>query len=330
MRKSTYTSFFTLLAFWIVASFAQAQQITTTIEDGAKVYIRYNAGTDANGKTVYYYINTGSISGTTLMMDYHGIEFTLSKNGTNNGLDVYALHASVSNNAGTNSDNRYVIWENDRFKCDKGNSNSKFTFEKIDDSSNNLYWLKNSGIKLKPNGIDANIIRANNNNDIQWEVVTKEQLMKEMEAATGTNPVDATFFISDPGLKAKWKIVNASNGSSKDLVETYTPVGDAIDQSKVFTVGETKIMNYTHAWKDKKANNNVQGKKSSLNITTQNGDVNGYYKVQQTLTGLPAGKYRIVAQGVSDVADACYLFASDGYAELNKSAFKAYSGFTTF
>ncbi len=330
MRKSVYTSLFTLLAFWIVASFAQAAQIVTEIKDGAKVYIRYKAGT-ANAP-VYYYINAGSISGTTLMMDYHGIEFTLSKNGTNNGLDVYALHASVSNKAGTDSNNRYVIWESDRFKCDKGKGKSTFTFEKIDDSSNNLYWLKYSDTKLKPNGIDANISIANDNNDIQWEVVTKEQLMKEMEAATGTNPVDATFFISDPGfdtnrnkdLKAKWKIVNASNGSSKDLVETYTPVGDAIDQSKVFTVGETKIMNYTHAWKNDNANNSVQGKKSSVNITTTD-NVNGMYKVQQTLTGLPAGKYRIVAQGVSDVEDACYLFASNGYTELGKNAFKSKS-----
>lgn len=332
MRKSVYTSFFTLLAFWIVASFAQAQQIVTEIKDGAKVYIRYNAGTA--DVPVYYYVNVGSISGTTLMMDYHGIEFTLSKQ---SGTDNYALHATVSNDGGNTSKDRFVLWQNNRFKCDKGKSET-FTFEKIDDSSSsnpnqNLYWVKNSGTKWKPNGIGENLSRSNSSNNIKWEVVTKEQLVKEMAAATGTNPVDATFFISDRGfdinrddtLKAKWTVVDVLKDTSKKLVETYTALNATIDPNKVFSVGETRITNYTHAWS--KANpNEVQGKKSSINITTVTDDAEGMYKVQQTLTGLPAGKYRIVAQGVSDVADACYLFASDGYAELNKSAFKAYSG----
>ena len=67
MRKSAYTSIFTLLAFWIVASFAQAAQNITEIKDGAKVYIRYNAGTDDN--PVYYYINAGGYySGTPILL----------------------------------------------------------------------------------------------------------------------------------------------------------------------------------------------------------------------------------------------------------------------
>ncbi len=343
MRKSVYTSLFTLLAFWIVASFAQAAQIVTEIKDGAKVYIRYNAGTDANGKTVYYYLNSvgqkdkNDDYGSPLVSDYHGTEFTLYENGEDaDGSKIYALHASISNNRGTStSDNdRFVIWNASKFKVDKAKASSKFIFIPIEGKQNtfkiNFHYLS-SGTWVKsyfvvPNSTFGNYATRNKKYK-EWEVVTKEQLIQELDAATSTNPVDATFFISaygfgrnvDSNLKAEWKVVNLkSDDDPEDLVETYTKDDAAHDATRIFSVGGTKIANYT--W-DSASN----GKKSCLGVTTTEGDADGKYKVQQTLTGLPAGKYRVYAQGVSDVADACYLFALDGYSELGNIAFTSKS-----
>ena len=329
MRKSAYTSLFTLLAFWIVASFAQAQQIVTEIKDGAKVYIRYNAGTDE--APVYYYLNPigqkNNDYGTPLVTDYHGVEFTLYENGKDGDNTIYALHASMSNNGGTETDEnkRFVIWNSNKFKVDKEKINSKFIFIPVAGKPN-TFNIKFSGQNyyVVPNSTFGNYATRSTTSK-EWEVVTKEQLIQELNAATSSSRVDATFFISaygfghnvDIDLKKEWKIINLKSDEIQDLVETNT-AKNGKHSANIFSVGETKIANYT--W-----DSDLDGKKSCLGVTTTDEDANGMYKVQQTLTGLPAGKYRVVAQGVSDVADACYLFASDGYAELGKNAFVAKS-----
>ena len=224
MRKSVYTSFFTLLAFWIVASFAQAAQIVTEIKDGAKVYIRYNAGTDE--APVYYYMNAigqknGSKDfGTPLVTDYHGVEFTLYENGKDGDNTIYALHASMSNKGGTNNESRYVVWDS-RFKTDKKKTEGKgsnFVFIPVEGKQNVFnIKIKVSGQDnyVVPNSTLGNYVTINLKTSKEWEVVTKEQLIQELNGATSSNPVDATFFISaygfghnvDIDLKKEWKII---------------------------------------------------------------------------------------------------------------------------
>ena len=140
MKKSTYTSFFTLLAFWIVASFAQAAQIVTEIKDGAKVYIRYNAGTASAPK--YYYWSAGQNYGTTAITSVHGVECTLKETSTGSG--SYYLHLGIANGDGTNVNDRYIFYQSDRFKCDKGSGSNgsektPFTFVKVSD---NIYTIQ--------------------------------------------------------------------------------------------------------------------------------------------------------------------------------------------
>ena len=203
MRKSAYTSLFTLLAFWIVASFAQAAQIVTEIKDGAKVYIRYNAGTDE--APVYYYMNAigqknrSDDFGTPLVTDYHGVEFTLYENGKDGDNTIYALHASMSNKGGTETDEnkRFVTWNSNRFKVDKEKINSKFIFIPIEGKLN-TFNIKYEGGDNKPYVIPHKTFGTwinKSNTPNEWEVVTKEQLIQELDAATSSNPVDATFFI---------------------------------------------------------------------------------------------------------------------------------------
>lgn len=323
MKKSTYTSLFTLLAFWIVASFAQAAQIVTEIKDGAKVYIRYNAGTASAPK--YYYWSAGQNYGTTAITSVHGVECTLKETSTGSG--SYYLHLGIANGDGTNANDRYIFYQSDRFKCDKGSGSNgsektPFTFVKVSD---NVYTIK-FGTNTVTVGSNPAGDKLKIGGSTQWEVVTKEQLKRELEDASPSNPVDATFFISDPGfsrnvvdtVKNKWKIYDATSGDLKGSLS-----------NTVVNVGNTQIIN------SYPANSDGDGMKSVLKISNSDGSL---YKAQQTLTGLPNGKYRVSVQGSSKNDNVCYLFANNGNSEVTSSAFtkntsitdnkNAYSNFT--
>lgn len=320
MRKSAYTSLFTLLAFWFVASFAQAAQVVTEIKDGAKVYIRYNAGTASAPE--YYYWSAGQNYGTTAITSVHGVECTLKDTGKNDGSSY--LHLGIANGDGTNENERYIYWDS-RFKCDKGNGNQKtpFTFVKV---SNNVYTIKFGTNTVNVGSNPAGDKLQIEGSTTQWEVVTKEQLKRELEDASPSNPVDATFFISDPGfgrnvvdtVKNKWKIYDATSGDLKGSLS-----------KTAVKVGNTQIVNlYSTGEGD--------GMMSVLKISNSDGSL---YKAQQTLTGLPNGKYRVSVQGSSKNDNVCYLFADNGNSEVTSSAFtnntsitdnkKAYDAFTS-
>ena len=304
MRKSAYTSIFTLLAFWIVASFAQAAQNITEIKDGAKVYIRYNAGTDDN--PVYYYINAGGYYGTRAVTSVHGVMCTLESNKINAGI---ANNGNVTQNRWVTFErNADVHWNTDApvFKCDKGGTT--LTFTRKEDGSNlfsiSAKFFGNNTTYVHPNATLGEKLLVSE--DVKyWEIVTKKQLIDELEVATESKPVDATFFISDPGfgrsvvdtIKSHWKIYKASDNT---LV-------DGLTNSNTLKVGNASIKNSYGGNEEKDPDG---GKKSFLEIT--NADHKNLYRVQQTLTGLPAGKYRLSVQGVAtDARGACYLFASD-------------------
>lgn len=307
MRKSVYTSFFTLLAFWFVASFAQAAQIVTEIKDGAKVYIRYNAGTASAPE--YYYWSAGQNFGTAAITSVHGVECTLKE--TSAGSGSYYLHLGIANDNGRSVNLRYIYYDtknnDNRFKCDKGDGKEKtpFTFVKV---SNNVYTIEFGTNTVNVGSNPAGDKLQIDGSTTQWEVVTKEQLKKELEDATPSNPVDATFFISDPGfgrnvvdtVKNKWKIYDATGSN----------LYGSLSNSNV-SVGNTTIVNSY-------GTNDAEGIMSVLKISHAK---NTSYKVQQSLTGLPNGKYRVSVQGSSKGDNVCYLFADNGNSEVTSSAF---------
>ncbi len=338
MKKSTYTSFFTLLAFWIVASFAQAQQITTSIENGAKVYIRYK-GTD--GK--YYYLNAGKDYGTRPVTAVHGLECTLETSTSGDGYQVYGGITANGNsrNATSNKPSAYwLTYHNNVFKWDKTGS-TIVTFVSTNNNANpNEYYFKYGQDCIYYNNLGEIIgKKRKTDGNTKWEIVTKQQLIEEMKAATVENPVDATFFISDPGftrnvandIKNHWEVYNASTsvlvGSLNNI--PYKKINNKdiaqIDAAKI-KVGNTTILNHyldlTQTNADGVTDDGKSGYMSSLGITNGDGSL---YRVQQKLTGLPAGKYRLSVQGASTYTHSrtggtCYLFASNNDGKVLESA----------
>ena len=313
MRKTFFTSLLTFVTFWMVTMTVQAQSVVTTIKNGAKVYIRYNAGT--NKKPEYYYLNAGGVFdnswGTKVVTAVHGAECTLES--TTNG---YKLHLGISNNGDNVGGNRWIYYETSMFKCDKGGM--PFKFEQVDLDNENLYDISYklgnaSFVKILP-GQKVGDMVVNKGTDVKyyaWEVVTKAFLVDEMKKkASSTNPVDATFFISDPAfgrsvddsIKNNWKAINLTNNSSYNLSNATNDDGQSI------SFGNTKIQN--------KFGDANDGYMSVLSIKK-----GSQYKVQQILHGLPSGRYRLSAQGSAKAENACYMFAADSYSELASVAF---------
>ena len=283
----------------------QAQSfVETKIENNAKVYIRYNAGTDA--KPEYRYLNGGGAWGTRAITDVHGVMCTLESTGTK-----YKINVGISNDGDVNG-NRWLAYDNKKdftFKLDKDEDASQGLYSSFSitrkEAGKNLFDI--SGAIPKTNYIKP----GNNVGDViiryavafYWEIVTQKQLIKELESATESNPMDATFFIGDPGFgrnvcdstKNRWKIVNVSNGDVQELKNSGT-----------FNVGNTQIENI-------KGNDAATGMRSCLNVRNADGT---NYRVQQTITGLPSGKYRLYVQGAASEEDGCFLFAAADTKEL--------------
>lgn len=316
MRKTFFTSLLTFVTFWMVTMTIQAQSVVTKIQNGAKVYIRYNAGTKAAPK--YYYWNGDSLYGTRVVTAVHGAECTISTSE-----DGYKLNLSIAEGGSINK-NRWVTIEGSDFKCDKGGTVFKFTRSAPTGANKNLnaYYIEDPNGKrvIAGDKVGCRLKLGDENSRFSWELVTKEQLKREMAAATVSNPLDATFFISDPGfgrnitdtIKNNWKIYNASNNS----------IVGSLNNTNTLKVGNTQIKNVYGTSTDGK-----EGMMSTLNITNSDGSL---YRVQQTLRGLPNGRYRLSAQGSVNKENACFLFVEDSYSELSSIAFPMNSAVVDF
>ena len=324
MRKSTYKSFFTLLAFWIVATAVQAADVVTEIKDGAKVYIRYNVNAGTDNEPEYRYLNAGNAWGTRAIIANHATECVLEKRDAT-AENTFYVHVGVANGGGTNETEKYLSWDqkkNQTYKCDQNKGeDSQFLFEKIRDNVYKIYLAsRGTYISYENVGLGQVIERSVDDEDpyTEWEVVTKDQLIKELGNATTSKDIDATFFISDPGFgrnvyyakKNQWKIINTTTN------ETV-----AMSNGCNVRVNSSKNTYVAH-----KVNEDLHGDKTNvtlacLYVKSPDGQP---YKVQQELTGLPSGKYRIRAKGFANKDNACYLFVGDGDSEIASVPFKKY------
>ncbi len=331
MRTRKFTSTAFLIAMWIVSAVAVAaggprlssvdavnDVVVTSFTEGQEIYIRYNTGTTDNPQ--YQYINSGATYGRNCVMSTHGAPMYITM--TNNdgttapelgGGQTYFVKAPLY----TSDTKRFLgnslgdaIFETKGFPI---------RFEAVDavNKPNSYYiYFYNLNAKGVATGqgylqYNSNLdvtLKANSGTKVEWEVVTKEQMIAELGAASSYNAVDATFFISDPGfsrnfidtLKKQWKFV--CGGTSQDLVQNQNVTsGTSTAQSNC-------------------GSNQEEGKKSALKTyVKKDGDA---YSVQQVLTGIPNGKYRLYAQGVTSEEGGCYLFADNGDpAGIKKVAF---------
>ncbi len=269
-----------------------------------EVFIRYKAG-GTDDAPEYYYLNGGNDWGTRPIPVDHGRAYVLETSGSG-----YKIRTPFANNWGTNSDENFLTLHSGVYKQDK--TGTVFTIEKNDSYSTNDfgYYIKNSSNYLQSNGSGA--IITGSSTPFTWELVTRAQLVAELNAATRGNLVDATFYMADPEFainmlmaeKAKWKVINPKDGTSKDLQT-------AANFSAV-SVGSTKVQ-------PKAENSAANGKYANIMADVK---ANNPYVVKQSLTGLKNGWYRVSAYGVTNgKTDACYLFADNGSTLQTAGAF---------
>ncbi len=302
MKIKLFSAILASVVAW--TAFEPLQAATTTIADGTEVYIRYNAGTTEN--PLYYYLNGGQNYGVRAVTALHGSTFTLyDQNGTatvnGSSLEKFRLLSSFRTNGQPDHEQRWFTYDSG-YKLNK-KTTYYWCFEPVDASKNQyrLYHEGNSGKYIKANATFGNEVQGvAQASATVWEVVTKAQLLEEMDAATSGNFADATFYTHDPEFasnmisteKAMWKVINPNTNDSQDLAMNT-------DRS----VGTTKI-------KSNAIDDDGNGKKANVTATVTSGNP---YKVQQSLTGLKNGWYRVSAYGVTNNAtNACYLFANNG------------------
>ncbi|MCR5312941.1 MAG: hypothetical protein K6E54_04725 [Bacteroidaceae bacterium] len=335
-----------LLAFWFVAITIQAAKVpwmqsvyatdadvtATSLHDGQDVYIRF-----AYNNT-YYYLGGNGYNSVRLCGKEHASRFTLSKtNGANQTAPegYFYLKTSQAGNYGKSSTLNYLTLGYDSNSgsyttVTNGNGAYSYFYFIENDASNNKYSI--ASMYLEQYMLLSAVFGEVSYNAYYYtpfEVVTEEQLRNEFEDASSSNLVDATFLINDPHFeanhiaseKASWKLV--ANGNTQDLVE----------DKEIYVNGSNNGYIYNQYYTDA---GNDETQKMALELSAVN---NSYYSVQQTVTNIPNGLYRLQAQGIASDNKAFYFFAGnteekyDSVALTNKknvsSALKAYDTFSS-
>ncbi|GEM_PF-2336567 len=311
MKSLRFTTLLTTLAFWLASNSVFA------IDNGTAYYIRYY---DESAEE-YYYLSGGANWGVRAVTANHGTTFTTKASGSNTATvdgGTYQIYFLETEFASGNGSGNNVYWGGgDQLSLNKGtDNNARFVFVPTQGGKYFLYNVQNNSHYV--NGAPAvyggePITYAASGT--AWELVTKDQLADGLSVATKTNPVDATFFISDPNLaanaraelKAMWKV----NGGYSSL-----KMGSEVNAS---SIAKTKI-------KSEAYDNVDNGKKANVRVTEAAAG-NDPWTVSQTLTGLPAGNYLLKVQGVSSRADRAYLYVktSRGDVYVDDEAFVANS-----
>lgn len=315
MRKVNSTSFLMLVALWIVAAIVQAKpspwvmsqsamasSIVTDIDDGSEVYIRYNAGSDA--KPEYRYWNAGAEWGTCVVTAHHAVAFKLIANGNVStagdlaGCAPFAIEGFIANGNGTNENEKYLGSGTYGLALDK----SKTSFYFVPAEGTNKYYIYWDTKKqyVTPGSLNGRV-SFSSSKTIAWEVISKEQFYEDISHAAKNDSIDVTWLVSDPNfgrnvkktIKANWIIKGGTTDISLTLATKHK-------------VGNTVV--------DNNGTGNANDGKYFLMKAIVPADGSAY-SVQQTITGLPAGKYRVCVTGFTDVENACELFADAGEEE---------------
>ncbi len=282
-------------------------------------YIRTNVGTDANPE--YRYLEAGGKWGTAPIIGKHGFAYKFEKNGTKNGHQIYALNSFLYENSvkgqyftGYFNDRTIEKSKLDFIQVDAANSPLDYKIKvaedhKLSDNKDKTYYAG----YLYPESPTVLGVKADDSGATVWQVVNELQRIKEMSGASASNPIDATFFIKDPGFtrndtRAKyWEL-----GNGKVLHLNNDSEGGASVQS-----GSVTFI--------KGNNDDYKNDQTYHNYTVQIKSTGGTqsFDMHQTIQSpnLPMGIYRIYAQGTAG-SGTLALYAKDAAgAELGSVAF---------
>lgn len=238
----------------------------------------------------YYYLRNrqtgkfltgGNNYGTNLCLHETGLDFRVDK--TTNGYTFYSgIYNSNDRNYLNASSNSLDGAANPFTLVDKGNG--YFTIQDASTNNKGYLYADNNTIEFRTQE------PSNNHSAYQWEFLTKTDLIDELKGATLASPKNATFFISGFDFSRNDNTRNAAwqGGPKIDNGDNSSPKNNK-ENGKYFC-GEKWFSTATD------------------------------FDVYQTLSGLPAGLYRLKAQAFSSNASIyAYLGEHDNNKELNSS-----------
>lgn len=224
---------------------------------GGAYYLR-NVGTGQ-------FLQVGGTWDTQAILSKTGRELTLTEQATK---DVFTVNSKIGDGWLSVEDNynMFVDAENDKNRAQK-----EWTFTKNDDGYYTItctHTIGNNNQKLAITAKDGIVVNADPNADDPnqlWEVISRDQLIKNLQMASKDHPLDATFLMkgyrfgrNDNTENIAWHEDKGSNGKAK-LEDNE--VGENYSMYKLY--------------------NTVTGR-SSTNSS-----------ISQTITGLPDGTYRV-------------------------------------
>lgn len=228
----------------------------------------------AEGTTFYLYnvgqnkfLTSGHWWGTHAALDTDGMPVTLTA--SDGAYKIYDTAVSFGTEKGLGSDG-YV---------DNG-SPAAWTFTQV--GSTSKYTLKNGDNYFMSNGsgIPVNTTTEPTTDDGYWQLVTKDQLIANLNNATPSNPIDASFYMTNPRVRRNWP----------KAIE-----GTALSDNGSFNAGAEGLYN---------------------GGCTSYGQYHKTFDNYQALTGVKNGKYKVTVKGFNrldggDNNSAAYLYAND-------------------
>lgn len=211
------------------------------------------------------FLQVGGTWDTQAILSKTGRELTLTEQATK---DVFTVNSKIGDGWLSVEDNynMFVDAENDKNRAQK-----EWTFTKNDDGYYTItctHTIGNNNQKLAITAKDGIVVNADPNADAPnqlWEVISREQLIKNLQMASKDHPLDATFLMkgyrfgrNDNTENIAWHEDKGSNGKAK-LEDNE--VGENYSMYKLY--------------------NTVTGR-SNTNSS-----------ISQTITGLPDGTYRV-------------------------------------
>lgn len=180
---------------------------------GGAYYLR-NVGTGQ-------FLQVGGTWDTQAILSKTGRELTLAQQATK---DVFTVNSKIGDGWLSVEDNynMFVDAENDKNRAQK-----EWTFTKNDDGYYTItctHTIGNNNQKLAITAKDGIVVNADPNADDPnqlWEVISREQLITNLQMASEDNPIDATFLIkgyrfgrNDKTENDHWKIKKGSVGKT--------------------------------------------------------------------------------------------------------------------
>ncbi len=209
------------------------------------------------------FIRAGKEWGTKAILDSYGNEITLDGSGNS-----FAMK--------TQSWSKYLGWDGqaNAYYMDFGADNkTKWTFTQVD---KNIYLLTdNAGRAMAAgNGVPVQVDANAGDKKQQWEFLTQADLVNELYYALSDEPKDATFYMPGSAMQSAdanvgdWKITLPKSGIQTNNCEV-----------RKLQTGDFSCFGAWH-----KGNSGVSK--------------NNAWKIERTITGLPAGTYKVSYQAV--------------------------------